>query len=215
MSSTFPISIVQPCPPHLWSHAPTVGYFECVNCRERVNHDDPRYAELLAEREAGKHALPHSSSNSTTVSGEVERRYGEGHLKLACPGDRQDRRCYLLRFDDPDCREQVFMEEDAEQRAWEAWNRYAPSYNCYLFEVAALRVEPPSDVAQVMADFKAGDMDGGGTIAALERIVSQQALQIAERNEVLREARTALTDGDYHPNSPLIAKLSALIGNED
>jgi hypothetical protein len=40
------VSIVPPCPPHQWSHAPTVGYFYCDRCRTRVEHSDPRYAEL-------------------------------------------------------------------------------------------------------------------------------------------------------------------------
>lgn len=49
--------VLKPCPPHSWAHAPTVGYFSCMNCRERVNYDDPRYAEILAERDAAIAAL--------------------------------------------------------------------------------------------------------------------------------------------------------------
>jgi hypothetical protein len=43
------VTLVPPCPPHVWAHAPTCGYFTCMNCREHVNYDDPRYAELLGE----------------------------------------------------------------------------------------------------------------------------------------------------------------------
>jgi hypothetical protein len=44
------ITIAQPCPPHEWGHAPTVGYFECFKCRERINYDDPRYDAMLKDR---------------------------------------------------------------------------------------------------------------------------------------------------------------------
>lgn len=66
----------------------------------------------------------------------IERPYGAGSLKLACPGDQQDEPTWILRFSDPDCREQVFIGKEAEQLAWAAWNRYAPSYNCWLFQTA-------------------------------------------------------------------------------
>ena len=74
----------------------------------------------------------------------------------------------------------------------------------------ALRVEPPSDVEQG---------DAPDTITILKR-------QIAERDEVLREARILLFDSLYHLRlddgaaiydrkaKALRAKLSALIGNE-
>ncbi|MES2903232.1 MAG: hypothetical protein V4696_03520 [Pseudomonadota bacterium] len=52
-----PITFVQPCPPHQWGHAPTVGYFTCFKCDARVDHSDPQYAGLMAEREAGLHQL--------------------------------------------------------------------------------------------------------------------------------------------------------------
>jgi hypothetical protein len=37
---------------HQWGFAPTVGYFRCTHCGERVDHKDPRFAKMLAEREA-------------------------------------------------------------------------------------------------------------------------------------------------------------------
>ena len=45
-------TITQPCPPHDYSaYAPTVGYFECSKCRDRIDHSDVRFAALLVERE--------------------------------------------------------------------------------------------------------------------------------------------------------------------
>jgi hypothetical protein len=75
-----------------------------------------------------------------------EQRFGSGFLQHACPGDEQNSPPWILRFADKDCREQVFIGEDAEQQAWEAWNRYAPSYNCWLFQCAPICApEPPED----------------------------------------------------------------------
>lgn len=44
--------IVQPCPPHAWGHAPTVGYFHCQKCNQRIEYNDPRYTQMLAEWDA-------------------------------------------------------------------------------------------------------------------------------------------------------------------
>jgi hypothetical protein len=44
------LTTMKPCPPHLWGHAPTVGYFHCGKCDEQVNYDDPRYDAMLKER---------------------------------------------------------------------------------------------------------------------------------------------------------------------
>ncbi len=58
MSEHFtPVTLVQPCPPHQWAHASTVGYFLCMNCRKQVNHDDPEYAKIMADRDARLAAL--------------------------------------------------------------------------------------------------------------------------------------------------------------
>jgi hypothetical protein len=43
------MTILQPCPPHQWSHAPTVGYYMCGKCRERRDWKHPKYAEAEAE----------------------------------------------------------------------------------------------------------------------------------------------------------------------
>jgi hypothetical protein len=44
------LTTMKPCPPHLWGHAPTVGYFHCGKCGEQINYDDPRYDAMLKER---------------------------------------------------------------------------------------------------------------------------------------------------------------------
>jgi hypothetical protein len=43
------VVLVEPCPPHRWAFAPTVGYYECMKCSERRDWNHPAYAE--AERE--------------------------------------------------------------------------------------------------------------------------------------------------------------------
>lgn len=50
----------------------------------------------------------------------------------AQPGDEPDR-TFILRFSDPDCREQLFQGEGADIRAAAAWDLYSPSWNVYLF----------------------------------------------------------------------------------
>lgn len=75
-------------------------------------------------------------------SGREEEKYGAGNLRFAAPGDRQDD-VWLLRFDDPDRGEMFFGGPDyapgeAERLAWKAWNRFKPTWNCYLFHVVAL-----------------------------------------------------------------------------
>lgn len=32
---------------HEWAHSPTIGYFQCLRCGERVEHTNPRYKEML------------------------------------------------------------------------------------------------------------------------------------------------------------------------
>ena len=53
------------------------------------------------------------------------------------PGDRPHQ-TWVLIFDDPDRRMMVWTDEFAEQDAREAWNRYAPTWNCTLLCTAPL-----------------------------------------------------------------------------
>lgn len=48
-----PLTLVQPCPPHEWGHAPTVGYFHCGKCQRTVMFDDPEYKEIEAAQSSG------------------------------------------------------------------------------------------------------------------------------------------------------------------
>lgn len=54
----------------------------------------------------------------------------------AQPGDEPDR-VFILRFADPDMREQVFLGEGAEVAAFKAYRLYAPTWNVYLLATVA------------------------------------------------------------------------------
>lgn len=47
-----PITFVQPCPPHRWAYAPTVGYYSCMKCSERRDWNHPQYADAKREYNA-------------------------------------------------------------------------------------------------------------------------------------------------------------------
>lgn len=55
----------------------------------------------------------------------------------AQPGD-EPHRVFILRFADPDMREQVFTDDGAQERAFEAYRRFSPSWNVYLFATVAV-----------------------------------------------------------------------------
>lgn len=80
-------------------------------------------------------------------------RYGRG--TWASPGDRPGRK-WLLRFDDVERADMVwdadlYGEGEAERLAWEAWERFAPSWNCYLFATAAREEVTPAPCSAVVA----------------------------------------------------------------
>lgn len=62
----------------------------------------------------------------------------------AQPGD-EPHRAFILRFSDPDMREQVFLGEGAETDAWAAYRLYAPTYNVYLFGTMPLPAPPGAE----------------------------------------------------------------------
>jgi hypothetical protein len=57
------------------------------------------------------------------------------------PGDRPNR-VWMLIFDDPDRRPMLWTHEDAESSARDAWNRFAPAWNCTL--LCSAEQEKPS-----------------------------------------------------------------------
>ena len=57
------------------------------------------------------------------------------------PGDEPDQ-AFILRFSDPDMRDQVFLGEGAEERVWAAWDLYAPAWNVYLFATVRQDARP-------------------------------------------------------------------------
>lgn len=69
------------------------------------------------------------------------------HAKWCQPGDMQDKRQFLVRFDDPDCRDSVFNDE-AEARAFYA--KATVNWNCYLF--GALEAHPAAILPSLSPD---------------------------------------------------------------
>ncbi len=67
------------------------------------------------------------------------------------PGDRAER-LWLLRFDDPDQREQVF-DDEAEARA--AYTKYSPTWNCYLLASVEAKSKPAGEVERLRAELEA------------------------------------------------------------
>lgn len=51
-----------PCQ-HRWSHAPTVGYYQCIDCGERHDHGTPIYEQL-------KQMPAHPPADAAAVAGE-------------------------------------------------------------------------------------------------------------------------------------------------
>jgi hypothetical protein len=103
-----------------------------VNLRRTLEAEVSELGELITKIDvAMQKATPSAASE------EAERPYGPKWAEYAAPGDNQEDR-WLLRFADPDCREAMFSGPDAEREAWDAWNRYAPGFNCWLFRLAAL-----------------------------------------------------------------------------
>lgn len=72
---------------------------------------------------------------------QIELRQVHDRHMWAQPGDEEDR-VFILRFSDPDCRDQVFTGDGAEDRAIAAWNLYSPNWNVYLF--GTMPTLPPS-----------------------------------------------------------------------
>lgn len=65
------------------------------------------------------------------------------HAKWCQPGDRQDKRMFIVRFDDQDRNDAVF-EDEAEARKFYA--RATVSWNCYLFGALPAHPEPVASI---------------------------------------------------------------------
>lgn len=75
------------------------------------------------------------------------------------PGD-EPHRAFILRFSDPDMREQVFLGEGAEADAWAAWDRFGPAWNVYLFGIMPQAQRPASqDLEDIIADALQDSLD--------------------------------------------------------
>lgn len=62
-------------------------------------------------------------------------------MEWAAPGDNQED-VWKLFFHDRDCGEMIFRGPEAEKEAWEAWDRFAPSYNVNLFRQVRMKERP-------------------------------------------------------------------------
>lgn len=85
-----------------------------------------------------KRIIPMPESSGPAALKQVHERH-----QWAQPGDEPDR-TFILKFSDPDCRDQYFTGKDAEQRAIEAWNLYSPNWNVYLFGTMPMADTPAS-----------------------------------------------------------------------
>lgn len=70
-----------PCQ-HRWSHAPTVGYYLCVDCRERHDHGSPMYEQIKASL---AHP-PHPAPVDPVAGGEALREALEWYRDQLCEG---------------------------------------------------------------------------------------------------------------------------------
>lgn len=96
---------------------------------------------------------------------QIEQVYGSRYFDLAAPGDAQDD-LWILRFNDTDMRDQHF---DNAADAWAAWNRFAPTWNCRLFQTARFERDLRNSQSQSGGEFGAFDAGllndyGGGNI---------------------------------------------------
>ena len=80
-------------------------------------------------------------------AGKLVERYLSDRFEWAAPGDQQED-AWIVRFCDNDVRDMLFTGASAEREAWEAWNRHAPGYNMYVFQLARLRAQASSDTAK-------------------------------------------------------------------
>lgn len=85
-------------------------------------------------------------------------RYLADRFQWAAPGDQQED-AWLVRFCDRDCGDAIFTGPDAEAEAWAYWERYAPSFNIYVFRLAALS-DTPTPSTPVQGAGEAGDVFG-------------------------------------------------------
>jgi len=104
-------------------------------------------------------------------------RYLADRFQWAAPGDQQED-AWLVRFCDRDCGDAIFTGPDAEAEAWAYWERYAPSFNIYVFRLAALR--------QPGAEYRRGVEDAAR--------VAEGRTGTRKRGQSLATAIRALTD---------------------
>lgn len=112
---------------------------------EALNRGDVQVIGALAEA-YGKAGLDHEAAIRALacdlrelLAGPAPVPHHNRHPWLQ-PGDRPHQ-VWMLRFDDNDLRDMIWTDEDAEKDARAAYERYSPTWNCYLFATVAAPVQ--------------------------------------------------------------------------
>jgi hypothetical protein len=100
--------------------------------------------------------MPDPTPDAAPVTREGD--YLADRFEWAAPGDQQED-AWLVRFCDKDCGEAIFTGLNAEAEARAYWNRYAPSYNIYVFRLARLAAEAQHRERAEMLDREADVAD--------------------------------------------------------
>lgn len=103
----------------------------------RVLLDGAQIARTIRAAFAELDALHPKKAGAPTMSYSIP-----AHAKWCQPGDMQDKRYFLVRFDDPDRGDAVFTDED---EARQFYGRATISWNCWLF--GTLPAQPERDGA--------------------------------------------------------------------
>jgi hypothetical protein len=110
------------------------GDVEWVQCKDCGCKGPLHYSALKAiEAWNTRPQPPAAPSTANEVA-----HYLSDRFEWAAPGDQQED-AWIVRFCDNDVRDMLFTGPDAEREAWEAWNKHAPGYNIYVFQLAHLQ----------------------------------------------------------------------------
>jgi hypothetical protein len=90
-------------------------------------------------------SLAFPALSAQPVKDAVQPRYLSDRFEWAAPADQQED-AWIVRFCDKDCGDQIWTGPDAAAEAWASWERYAPSYNIYVFQLARLSPKSPASV---------------------------------------------------------------------
>lgn len=136
--------------------------------------------ELTAERLAEWLADLEGVTNVTPFTASIPK-----HAKWCQPGDRQDKRMFIVRFDDQDMRDAVF-EDEAQAR--EFYARATVSWNCWLFGALPVQSQVLSD-APALRSLIALAQEGLAGRKTYKRLLEKRIEEIVDEH------------GDYEPDT--------------